>query len=86
MIVPGDIVAVKGGENVPCDICLFKTTEMKVNNASLTGEAEEILLDPELDPIQNIFETKNVCFFGTMCTEGEGTGICFRTGDKTVIG
>lgn len=51
LIVPGDIVAVKGGENVPCDVCLFKTTEMKVNNASLTGEAEEIYLDPELDPV-----------------------------------
>jgi sodium/potassium-transporting ATPase subunit alpha len=86
LIVPGDVVQVKGGENVPCDVCLFKTTEMKVNNASLTGEAEEILLDPELEPIDNIFETKNVCFFGTQCTEGEGTGICFRTGDKTVIG
>jgi hypothetical protein len=38
---------------------------MKVNNASLTGEAEEIMLDPELEPTANIFETKNVCFFGT---------------------
>lgn len=86
MVVPGDIVIVKGGENVPCDVCVFKTNEMKVNNASLTGEAEDILLDPDLEPIKNIFETKNVCFFGTTCTAGEGTGICFRTGDSTVIG
>lgn len=86
LIVPGDVVIVKGGENIPCDICVFKANEMKVNNASLTGESEDILIDPDLEPVANIFETKNVAFFGTMCTAGEGTGVCFKTGDATVIG
>ena len=85
-IVPGDIVKVKAGEKIPCDICVFKSDEMKVNNASLTGESEDILIDPELPPVDNIFETKNVAFLGSMCTAGEGTGICFRNGDDTVIG
>ena len=85
-IVPGDIVMVKGGENIPCDICIFRSNEMKVNNASLTGESEDIQIDPDLEPIINIFETKNVGFFGTQCTAGAGSGICFRTGDSTVIG
>lgn len=35
---------------------------------------------------KNIFETKNVCFFGTSCTAGSGVGIVFKTGDSTVIG
>ena len=86
LIVPGDIVMVKGGENIPCDICIFRSNEMKVNNASLTGESEDIQIDPDLEPVNNIFETKNVAFFGTQCTAGSGTGICFRTGDATVIG
>jgi hypothetical protein len=30
---------------------------MKVNNASLTGESEDIQIDPDREPIQNIFET-----------------------------
>ena len=59
---------------------------MKVNNASLTGESEDVLLDTSLEPLKNIFESKNVAFFGTSCTAGEGTGVCFRTGDNTVIG
>jgi sodium/potassium-transporting ATPase subunit alpha len=42
-LVPGDIVEVKGGDQVPADLILFATNEMKVNNASLTGEAEELL-------------------------------------------
>jgi sodium/potassium-transporting ATPase subunit alpha len=85
-IVPGDVVIIKGGENIPCDVCIFKSNEMKVNNASLTGESEDIQIDPDLEPLANIFETKNVAFFGTQCTAGAGTGICFRTGDATVIG
>jgi len=85
-IVPGDIVQVKTGENIPCDIVVFRSNEMKVNNASLTGESEDIQIDPDLPPTQNIFESKNVAFFGTQCTAGEGTGICFKTGDNTVIG
>ena len=86
LIVPGDVVMVKGGENIPCDICIYKSNEMKVNNASLTGESEDIMIDPDLEPLKNIFESKNVAFFGTQCTAGSGTGICFRTGDATVIG
>jgi sodium/potassium-transporting ATPase subunit alpha len=85
-IVPGDIVMVKGGENIPCDVCIIRSNEMKVSNASLTGESEDIQIDPDLEPVQNIFETKNVGFFGTQCTAGDGIGICFRTGDATVIG
>lgn len=86
LIVPGDIVQVKTGENIPCDIVVIKSNEMKVNNASLTGESEDIQIDPDTPPNKNIFESKNVAFFGTQCTAGEGIGICFKTGDNTVIG
>lgn len=41
-IVPGDLVLVKGGENIPCDVCIVRCNEMKVSNASLTGESEDI--------------------------------------------
>lgn len=59
---------------------------MKVNNASLTGESEDIMIDADITPAEFILETKNTAFFGTMCTAGEGNGICIRTGDATVIG
>lgn len=56
---------VSTGENIPCDLIIFKSTEMKVNNASLTGESEDINIDTESAPPNNIFEAKNVGFFGT---------------------
>ena len=64
-IVPGDIVEVNNGENIPCDVVIIESNDCKVNNASLTGEVIDIELDPDLKPIENIFETKNVAFFGT---------------------
>lgn len=86
-IVPGDIVRIVGGENIPCDVVIFKASDMKVNNASLTGESEDIVVDTDIDKQpKNIFEAKNVAFFGTSCTAGKGEGMCFKIGDDTVIG
>ena len=84
-LVPGDIVKIRGGFQIPADTILFKSNEMKVNNASLTGEAEELLRDPS-ECSDSIYESPNVAFFGTSCTNGSGEGIVFRTGDETAIG
>lgn len=73
------------GDNVPADVVLITTNEMKVNNSSLTGESEELLRNPD-ESVRSIFESPNVAFFGTACTNGEGIGIVFKTGDSTVIG
>ena len=83
--MPGDIVEVSLGDNIPADLIIVKSNEMKVNNASLTGESEELLRVPD-ESARNIFETPNVAFFGTACTNGSGTGVVFKTGDHTVIG
>ena len=83
--MPGDIVDINIGDNIPADVVIISSNEMKVNNASLTGESEELLRNPE-EKTKNIFESANVGFFGTACTNGSGTGIVFKTGDDTVIG
>ncbi len=84
-LVCGDIVELNNGDNIPADIVLFKCNEMKVNNASLTGESEDLLRQVD-EKNKNVFESPNVAFFGTFCTNGQGVGIVFRTGDSTVIG
>lgn len=84
-LVPGDIIKLNGGDNIPADCILITANEMKVNNASLTGESEDILREVDTKH-SNIFESPNVGFFGTMCTGGTGTGMVFKTGDSTVIG
>jgi sodium/potassium-transporting ATPase subunit alpha len=84
-LVPGDIVELNNGESIPADVVLIKSNELKVNNASLTGESEDQEREPDKKD-KNIFESRNVAFFGTSCTNGSGIGIVFKTGDQTVIG
>jgi sodium/potassium-transporting ATPase subunit alpha len=88
-VAVGDFIYVNAGSSVPADIVLFTSKEMKINNASLTGESDDLLrvVNPEGGTdCANIFEAPNVAFFGTQCTEGSGTGIVIRTGDNSVIG
>jgi sodium/potassium-transporting ATPase subunit alpha len=66
-LVPGDIVLIKGGDNIPADVRIIIANEMKVNNASLTGESEDLLRKAD-DWSDNPLESKNLCFFGTACT------------------
>ena len=84
-LVKGDIVEISNGSNIPADLVLIKCNEMKVNNASLTGESEDILRIVD-EHHKSVFESPNVAFFGTFCTNGQGVGIVFKTGDNTVIG
>ena len=84
-LVPGDIIRVKGGENIPADIRIIECHEMKVNNASLTGESDDLLRKVEKTS-DNPLETANLAFFGTSCTFGNGLGVVINTGDRTVIG
>ena len=84
-LVPGDIVIINAGDNIPADIRVIETSEMKVNNASLTGESED-LIRKDNEFAENPLESKNLCFFGTSCTSGSGEGIVICIGDDSFIG
>ena len=84
-LVPGDLIRLKGGENIPADIRIVECHEMKVNNASLTGESDDLLRKVQ-KTADNPLETANLAFFGTSCTFGNGVGCVINTGDRTVIG
>lgn len=86
LLVPGDLIFIKDGDKIPADIRMVYTKEMRVDNSSLTGESDPQLRTTECDNKDNILETKNVAFFGTICKSGEGRGIVFSTGDNTIIG
>ncbi|KAI8827006.1 uncharacterized protein EV422DRAFT_549544 [Fimicolochytrium jonesii] len=84
-LVRGDIVYVRSGDKVPADLYIFAANEFKVDNSSLTGEA-----DPQERKAKNThtnpLEATNLVFNGTLSVNGDGYGIVVRTGDHTVIG
>ncbi|KAJ3017561.1 hypothetical protein HKX48_003484 [Thoreauomyces humboldtii] len=84
-LVRGDVVYVRSGDKVPADLYVFSANEFKVDNSSLTGEA-----DPQERVVKNVhknpLEATNLVFNGTLSVNGDGYGIVVRTGDNTVIG
>jgi hypothetical protein len=84
-LVLGDIVSVKGGEKVPADVRIIKSSDLKVNNASLTGENIDIKLGEDANA-ETLYEAKNVARMGCNFTNGSGVAIIFSTGDNTFFG
>ncbi|KXN70492.1 hypothetical protein CONCODRAFT_70599 [Conidiobolus coronatus NRRL 28638] len=84
-LVVGDIVFVRMGDKVPADLLIFNSSELKVDNSSLTGESEPQERVP-INDMQNPLEATNIAFNGTLAVAGEGYGIVIRTGDETVLG
>jgi len=84
-LVLGDIVEVKGGDRIPADLRIIQSSNMKVDNSSLTGESEPQARD-NADSTTTVLEAKNLAFFSTNCVEGSARGIVIRCGDNTVMG
>lgn len=84
-LVVGDIVTVAGGEKVPADLRMLTVKDMKIDKSTLNGESEPVRCTVDSTD-KNFMQTRNVAFFGTMVTEGQGTGVVVATGDRTVFG
>uniref|UniRef100_A0A8C2UTK2 Sodium/potassium-transporting ATPase subunit alpha n=2 Tax=Chinchilla lanigera TaxID=34839 RepID=A0A8C2UTK2_CHILA len=84
-LVVGDIVEIKGGDQIPADIRLLSSQGCKVDNSSLTGESEPQPRSSEFTH-ENPLETKNIAFYSTTCLEGTAAGMVINTGDRTIIG
>jgi Ca2+-transporting ATPase len=87
-IVTGDIVLLEAGNYVPADVRLFESFNLKVEEASLTGESVPVDKDPAvvLDQEIPLGDRKNTAFMGTLVTYGRGRGLVACTGMNTQIG
>ncbi|MEK7360911.1 MAG: HAD-IC family P-type ATPase, partial [Pseudomonadota bacterium] len=87
-IVGGDIVLLEAGNYVPADLRLVESINLKIEEASLTGESvpvekkASVVLDKEIP----LGDRKNTAFMGTLITYGRGTGLVTGTGMNTQIG
>jgi len=87
-IVCGDIVVLEAGNYVPADVRLFESFNLKVEEASLTGESVPVEKDPAivLDREVPLGDRRNTAFMGTVVTYGRGKGLVTATGMDTQIG
>jgi Ca2+-transporting ATPase len=87
-LVPGDIVIVHEGSQVPADGRLIEAINLKIDEASLTGES--VPVNKRHDTIVNeetpLAERKNMMYLGTIATYGRGKAVITRTGMNTEFG
>ena len=87
-LVPGDIVILSSGSKVPADLRLFRTIELKVEEAMLTGEsipAEKIITTIKEDNLTP-GDQRNMAFMGTVVVSGRARGVVVETGQRTILG
>jgi len=86
-IVPGDIVLLETGDRVPADARLVEVSNLKVNEAILTGESMPADKSTEvLAESVPVAERKNLVYMGTIVTYGRAEAVVISTGMSTEIG
>jgi sodium/potassium-transporting ATPase subunit alpha len=84
-VVPGDVVILAEGDQIPADIRLVECNELLVNNASLTGESAPIPLTAAAVD-RRLIDSANIAFAGCSVLRGSGVGVVFATGERTQFG
>jgi Ca2+-transporting ATPase len=87
-LVPGDVVILESGNYVPADMRLLETVNLRIEEASLTGESEAVEKDADIVLRQDVTlgDRLNTAFSGTLVAYGRGKGITVSTGMNTQIG
>lgn len=87
-LIYGDIVIVEAGDLIPADLRLIETTQLRVDEAALTGESVPVekhtisLATQELP----VGDRLNMAYKGTVVTYGRATGIVIAIGMATELG
>ena len=87
-LVPGDIVYLEAGNFVPADVRLLEAVNMRVEEASLTGESQAVQKNASLQLDGNVplGDRRNTAFMGTTVSYGRGRGVVTSTGMNTQLG
>jgi len=88
-LVPGDLIELSEGDHVPADCRLVEAFDVKIDNATLTGEsmpqprsAQGDLQSPDERPAQQ----RNMVLAGTSVVAGQAVALVVATGMRTEFG
>jgi len=86
-LVPGDIVLLQSGMQVPADVRLTEARNLTINEAALTGEWLPVWKDIAPVAVGAPFaERHSMGWKGTFVVNGYGQGVVIATGDTTEVG
>jgi Ca2+-transporting ATPase len=88
-LVPGDIIKLEQGDRIPADARVIAGSSLRVNEATLTGESNEVeksAAEATCEAGLSISCKINMLFLGTFVTAGTGTALVVATGRFTQLG
>jgi Ca2+-transporting ATPase len=86
-LVPGDVVILSAGSKVPADCRVIEEHDLRINEASLTGES--VSVHKTVGPMQKgamVGDRANMAFSGTLVEMGRGRAMVVATGMGTELG
>ena len=87
-LVPGDLVVLDAGRQVPADLRLLWTEGLRAEESALTGEAAPVHKDAGFSAAAGlpVGDRKNMAYMSSNVTAGRGLGMVTATGMDTEIG
>ncbi len=86
-VVPGDLIFVESGDVVPADARLIKESNLRTDEAALTGESVGVSKDVGVvEEGTSLAERTNMLYKDTVVERGSGTAVVVETGAGTEIG
>ncbi|MFC6322532.1 HAD-IC family P-type ATPase [Companilactobacillus baiquanensis] len=86
-LVPGDTVFLEAGDNVPADLRIINSDNLRIQESSLTGETNSVeKISDVISKEVALADQVNMAFASTAVTKGSGLGSVVATAEKTEIG
>jgi len=86
-IVPGDITVLEAGNKIPADARIIESTNLKMQEAILTGESQPVSKNiSAVDEAAILAERKSCVYSGTLVVAGKAKAVVFATGMQTEMG
>lgn len=87
-VVPGDVLILAEGDNIPADARVVEEYGLRTNNATLTGDAVPARKAADASFREGISELErpNLVFAGTSVVSGTGRAVVYSTGMLTNFG